>query len=100
MANPQDMSQYLNLHGLGIFKDEILSIIDDKIAAAESDDFSVASFTSTIYFPVVGDSKTIYLETTNKRLYLWDSEQLKYFCYGSDYTAIKKIDGGDASDTL
>lgn len=101
MADLNDLNQFINQHGLEVYTDELMSIVDAKIGQINAGNVSIETYGSTTMFPVIGNGKTIYVERTNKKIYLWDESDLKYYCYsgtggGGTITDIKKIDGGDA----
>lgn len=48
-------------------------------------------------FPSIGDSNTIYIDTSGKSTYYWDSNALKYYCVGNNYNNINIILGGNSN---
>lgn len=90
------LKQYLNIHGLSIYTNEIVGIINSTKTSIEENSLKIKPFASILNFPSVGDNKTIYIDTTNKRIYLWDEKYLKYYCFGSDYHNIEVINGGSS----
>lgn len=58
------------------------------------------SYVSYLEFPVIPNSgweKDIFLDTTNNKIYRWDTTDMKYFCIGSNYDDIEVINGGSAT---
>lgn len=57
------------------------------------------SYVTYLEFPVVPNSgweNDIFLDTTNNKIYRWDTTDMKYFCIGSNYDDIEIINGGSA----
>ena len=57
------------------------------------------SYVTYLEFPVVPNSgweNDIFLDTTNNKIYRWDTTDMKYFCIGSNYDDIEVINGGSA----
>ena len=57
------------------------------------------SYVTYLEFPVVPNSgweSDIFLDTTNNKIYRWDTTDMKYFCIGSNYDDIEIINGGSA----
>ena len=94
----QNLQQYLNIHGLSVFQQEIINVIKSTETTISENSIKIQPYASITAFPTVGDINTIYIETTNKKLYLWDSKSLKYYCFGSDYHNIKVINGGSSKE--
>lgn len=94
----QSLNQFLNLHGLSLYNTEIINVIKSTETKISENSLKIQPYASITLFPSVGDEKTIYIETTNKKLYLWDSKHLKYYCFGSDYNNIKVINGGSSKE--
>ena len=63
-------------------KDEVDELINDVIVSADT----------YLEFPVIGDSHSLYVDTSNNTVYRWNEEELKYFCIGRDYENIEFID--------
>ena len=84
----QSLNQFLNLHGLSLYNTEIINVIKSTETKISENSLKIQPY----------DEKTIYIETTNKKLYLWDSKHLKYYCFGSDYNNIKVINGGSSKE--
>lgn len=58
------------------------------------------SYVTYLEFPVIPNSgweKDIFLDTTNNKIYRWDTTDMKYFCIGSNYDDIEVINGGSAT---
>lgn len=58
------------------------------------------SYVTYLEFPVVPNSgweQDIFLDTTNNKIYRWDTTDMKYFCIGSNYDDIEVINGGSAT---
>lgn len=76
--------------------------LEQLIAQAQQmvDDLSYRVVYATTYFefPNIGDTKSLYVDTTNNRIFRWNGEDLKYYCIGSDYTEIEVINGGTANE--
>lgn len=81
----------IDIINLGIYDDEIKSYIEKQIA--NSLDTIVVSKESYLKFPTVGNSKSIYIDTTENKIYRWDDTELKYYTVGSNYGDIKIING-------
>lgn len=57
------------------------------------------SYVTYLEFPVVPNSgweNDIFLDTTNNKIYRWDTTDMKYFCIGSNYDDIEIINGGSS----
>ena len=59
---------------------------------------SVKPISGVSNFPSVGSSSVIYIDTSDNKTYRWSAEDSKYYCIGSDYSEIKLISCGDASN--
>lgn len=58
------------------------------------------SYVTYLEFPVIPNSgweNDIFLDTTNNKIYRWDTTDMKYFCIGSNYDDIEIINGGSAT---
>ena len=91
--NLQDL---IDINGLQTFNVGIRKVISNKMKEAVNSGLKISTFKSTLELPSVGDGKTIYINTTAKEIWLWDTRLLKYYCFGSDYHNIKVIDGGSS----
>lgn len=49
---------------------------------------------SYLEFPTIGDEHIVYIDTSNNKTYRFNSNELKYYIIGSNYSDIKIIDGG------
>ena len=49
-------------------------------------------------FPNIGDARFLYVDKEKNKTYRWNSDDLKYYCIGSDYEAIQIVDGGEANN--
>lgn len=49
-------------------------------------------------FPNIGQANVLYIDKEDNGLYRWDTVHRKYYCVGRDYTQIKVIDGGSATN--
>lgn len=81
----------IDIINLEIYDDEIKSYIEKQIT--NSLDTIVVSKETYLKFPTVGNSKSIYIDTTENKIYRWDDTALKYYTVGSDYNDIKIING-------
>lgn len=57
------------------------------------------SYVTYLEFPVVPNSgweNDVFLDTTNNKIYRWDTTDMKYFCIGSNYDDIEIINGGSS----
>ena len=91
--NLQDL---IDINGLREFNVGIRRVINNKMNDAVNSGLKISTFTSKLELPAVGDAKTIYINTTDKEIWLWDARLLKFYCFGSDYHNIKIIDGGSS----
>ena len=91
-----ELRQYLTINGLDRFAGEIFGIMKQMHDNVSKNSIKIERVTSKNLLPSVGDGKTIYIETTNKQIYLWDDKLIKYYVFGSDYHSIKVINGGTA----
>ena len=55
---------------------------------------TVISAETYLEFPITGKTTAVYIDTSANRVYRWDDENVKYYCIGSDYNEIDRIDGG------
>ena len=49
-------------------------------------------------FPNIGQESVLYIARDEDSIYRWDATHRKYYCVGRDYTKIKVIDGGSATN--
>ena len=52
----------------------------------------VQEYASSLQFPTIGKSQTIYIDKSNNKSYRWDDNELKYYRL-NDYTEIELING-------
>lgn len=52
---------------------------------------------SYLEFPTIGNSDNLYIDTTNRVIYRWDSVDLKYYKDTQDFNDISLINGGNAN---
>ena len=52
----------------------------------------VQEYASSLQFPTIGKSQTIYIDKSNNKSYRWDDNELKYYRL-DDYTEIELING-------
>lgn len=90
------LKDLIDINGLNTFNLGIRKVIQNKMNDAVNSGLKIAPYSSTLDFPAVGDNKTIYIVTTSKEIWLWDSRLFKYYCFGADYHAIKVINGGSS----
>ena len=84
----------LTKEGLDIYNSELLKHINDLIEKSKD---TVLEYTSSLQFPTVGKTKTIYVDITASKIYRWDDDNIKYYCIGSDYNNINLINCGDST---
>lgn len=58
---------------------------------------SCKTYNSIYEFPNIGDTGVFYVDKSVNKTYRWDSDDLKYFCVGSDYEQVNCINGGNAN---
>lgn len=81
----------LDNYGLAILVEEIRKYVQDEINEARD---SVLEYDSSLLFPTVGKSNTIYIDMTSNKSYRWSEEDLKYYRLDfDDYMNIQIIDG-------
>lgn len=81
-----DTLQVLDSSGLQILIKKILSEVD------KSRDSVVLEFESFLNFPTTGKQNTLYIDTTNNKIYRWDDDNVKFYTVGSNYEDISFID--------
>lgn len=87
LINLDNLEQFLNKSkDLFVTKKELESSITSLMHKHE--------YTTYLNFPFTGDSKDLYVDTTENKLYRWDNNNLKYYCIDSNYQEIKLLDGG------
>ena len=79
----------LTKEGLDILVDEMKKYVRDCIDEVGD---SVLEYDSSLLFPTVGKSNTIYIDKESDKSYRWDDEQLKYYPL-NDYENIQVING-------
>ncbi len=95
----QDLGEYINIHGLSLYHDQIVGYVKTYVSdAIDSVSIKISPIDSILKLPAVGDSNTIYIETTNRQIYFWDNKYLKYYCYGSNAYDIEVIDCGTSKN--
>lgn len=100
MAN-ENLKQFLDINGLNKYTVELLKYINSKGYALEVNTLKIANVNSKADLPSIGDDKTIYVTTgSTKRIYLFNVPELKYYCFGSDYNEIERIDGGTSKANI
>jgi hypothetical protein len=52
---------------------------------------------SYLEFPTIGNSDNLYIDTTSRVIYRWDSVDLKYYKDTQDFNDISLINGGNAN---
>lgn len=92
-----NLENLIDINGLREFNVGIRKVINNKMSDAINSGLKIQTFTSKLELPAVGDGKTIYINTTDKEIWLWDARLLKFYCFGSDYHNIKIIDGGSST---
>lgn len=80
--------KYENLIDITLLE-EYTKYINDKIS--QSND-CVLEFESSLSFPTIGKTNTIYIDKQNDKSYRWDNDDLKYYSL-NDYDNIEIIDG-------
>ena len=90
LGKPNSLSGVLSV-GLNPSRYYTKEEIDEMLQSVSG---NVVSATTYLEFPVVGNTDTIYIDSTHNRVYRWDDDSLKYFCVASDYNEIDIIDGG------
>lgn len=79
----------INLQTLTVYDELIKQHILDAIEKSKD---TVLEYTSSLQFPTIGKSLTIYIDKTNNKSYRWDDVDLKYYSL-DDYENIELIDG-------
>ena len=92
-----NLENLIDINGLRDFNVGIRRVINNKMKEAVNSGLKIQTFTSKLELPAGGDGKTIYINTTDKEIWLWDTRLLKFYCFGSDYHNIKIIDGGSST---
>lgn len=77
---------------------DILVDFEERITALEKANKGdeVLSFASIYDFPNIGKTATIYVDESENRLYRFDTVANTYYCVGSNWEDIEKIDCGNA----
>ncbi len=81
----------IDLENLQIYDEEIKEWIKQKILESSSETFIKED--SFLKFPTLGSENSLYVDTTQNKLYRWSDTDLKYYTIGSDYNDIKVING-------
>lgn len=84
----------LTKSGLDIYHAELLKRVEDLI---EKSNNTVLEYASSLQFPAVGKSETLYIDKQNNMIYRWDDDNIKYYCVGNDYENINIINCGNAT---
>lgn len=88
---PTDYEKYMEI--LKEYKEET----DKQIQELNDNKTEVIQEPSYLNFPNIGNPNYIYIDTTQNLGYRWDSEELKYYCFASDYNDINIINGGSSN---
>ena len=95
---PTDYEQYMEI--LRKYQDETnnqLEAISTNIQDLQNNKAQIVEETSYLNFPNIGNENNIYIDTSQNACYRWDSQSLKYYCYGSNYNDINIINGGSSN---
>lgn len=88
---------YNNLENLPSINDTIL--MGNKSSSELKLLGELHKYDTYLEFPSIPDSNyvnDIFLDVSENMIYRWDSQNLKYYCIGSDYRNIEVINGGKA----
>ena len=67
-----------------------------KRAKEEASDANIVWETEMALFPRPGEVGTLYIDTSNDKIYRWDDIRQEYVIIGSDYMDISEIEDGEA----
>lgn len=85
----QRIDNLINLQRLSEYDALIKQLIAKEIEKSKD---TVQEYTSSLQFPTIGKSQTIYIDKTSNKSYRWDDADLKYYRL-DDYTEIELING-------
>lgn len=88
---PTDYEKYMEI--LSQYKEET----DAQIEQLENAKSEVIQEVSYLNFPNIGNPNNIYIDTTQNFGYRWDPNELKYYCFSSNYNDINIINGGSSN---
>lgn len=86
-----ETKKFLDLSGLTQYDDAIKEYINQTIA--DMSKVKIVKCTAFSQFPTTGDDNTIYIDTTEHKIYSWSLTARKYSVVGSDYNDITVING-------
>lgn len=79
------------LENLQIYDEEIKNYIKQLIK--ENSEELIVEKESFLQFPTVGKEGSIYIDTTDNKVYRFSESELKYYVIGSDCDDIKVVNG-------
>ena len=85
----QRIDNLINLQRLSEYDELIKQHILKEIEKSKD---TVQEYTSSLQFPTIGKTQTIYIDKSNNKSYRWDDTDLKYYRL-DDYTEIELING-------
>lgn len=62
-----------------------------------SEKAEIVEKSSYLLFPSIGNSKNIYVDSTDNIIYRWDEKGLRYYQISYNYNNLEEIIGGDAN---
>ena len=81
----------IDYSGMQVYTEEVKKLIEKMIA--DSSEFEFITADSYLNFPIIGDVDKLYVDSGANKTYRWDDTNLKYYCIGSDYEDISRVDG-------
>lgn len=79
----------LDKSGLTTYHTELLKLIEELIKRSKD---TVLEYASSLQFPTIGKTNTIYIDASTDKAYRWDDNTVKYYSL-NDYENIELIDG-------
>jgi hypothetical protein len=83
----------IDLSNLELYDEEIKEYFNNKIKEFSDDLEMVIQEDSFILFPLIGETKYLYIDTSTNISYRWSDTDNKYYQVGSDWHDITMING-------
>ena len=92
MNDNANSKKLIDIFGLEIYTEEVKRLIKRMIDES-ADDFEIVTAATYLDFPVIGNKDKLYIDSGANKTYRWDDTRLYYYCIGSDYNDISRVDG-------
>lgn len=92
------VSPSINLNPQVGFESQAEKLLDETKKLVDELGQQVLQANTFLEFPNIGDARFLYVDKEKNKTYRWNSDDLKYYCIGSDYEAIQIVDGGGANN--